>query len=575
MASKQIARVNPVLAALKADPPARTKPRVTAEQDRPIMAFADWDRVAQVRSILVAFENSQGFLNAAIFADAMMRDDRVAGVVATRAGGLTASPIEFKPANGKRRAMKIAEELAGGEEGPGLWDEMCPASVVADMTTWGSMLGIAVAEIIWKTDNGRWVPRLKPWHPQFLRWDWKESRYYLSTMTGEVELPNVEEHPRSDGHWVVWCPHSYRNGWRKALLRPLSMLYLARQWAYRDWSRYNEKHGAPADKVYVPESANAQEKDEFYSAVANRGSDSTILLPRGENEAGGYDVQILEATARSWDSFEKQISKLETDIAVCVLGQNLTTEVQGGSFAAAKEHSSVRIDKKREDAAIAKVLRAQLLTWWAEYNYGDPELAPRPEYMVDPPEDDKAEAETLNVLGTALQSLQTASAPVDERAILEAYGVPLLAEEEIARDDEEEPGGPPQKTGEPDADDAPDKAKANLTAAQDLFAALERVASREATAKLRAPKKVVGRDRSARYADALMRAARARAAKVLRADLVALKSVVDKASSFEELRHRVVEHYKNRMNAKELAAVVEKVQIMAHLSGRWGALEQL
>ena len=135
------------------------------------------------------------------------------------------------------------------------------------------------------------------------------------------------------------------------------------------------------------------------------------------------------------------MDKLETSISIAVNGQNMTTEHQGAGLNAggvAAVQNQVRLDKRKEDAKIALALRAQCLTWWAKWNYNDPDLAPRPEYQVEPPEDELAEASSLKMLGDALQSLQTAQVPVDVRTVGQEWAIPMLTEEEVAAKEAQE-----------------------------------------------------------------------------------------------------------------------------------------
>lgn len=413
------------------------RPNLVRFQDVPISSFADWDRVGQIQGVLRALDFGN-FRDAAILCDAMLRDDRINGVIGTRVSGLTGSPLEVKPANSKRKAARIAEELGGTDDAPGLWDEMFPASTIGDLLRYGSMLGIAVAEIIWKTSARRWVPFLKVWHPQFIYWDWAEFRYKIITRDGTIPLPRIDEDPRSDGKWFVWAPYGYQYGWLKGLIRSLAMLYLGRQWTWRDGLRYGEVHGQPLTKVYVPEGAQQTAKDDFYAGVANRGSDGAVMVPvNKDGRDKGYDVVLEEAKARTHEVFFGLLDRVDTNIAVDVLGQNLTTEVHGGSLAASKTHDNIRIDKKREDARIGPSIRTQVLTYWAYYNYGDPELAPRPEYQVEPPDDETKEATALKTLGEALTAFAMVGAPIDQRAILDHAGVPMTSDDETSMDDED------------------------------------------------------------------------------------------------------------------------------------------
>ena len=97
-------------------------------------------------------------------------------------------------------------------------------------------------------------------------------------------------------------------------------------------------------------------------------------------------MELLEAEAKTWEMFPKQIETANAELSILLVGQNLTSEVQGGSFAAAKIHQNVRDDLVRFDAeALATTLREQVLSWWAEFNFGDARLAPWPNWDTKPP----------------------------------------------------------------------------------------------------------------------------------------------------------------------------------------------
>jgi hypothetical protein len=83
------------------------------------------------------------------------------------------------------------------------------------------------------------------------------------------------------------------------------------------------------------------------------------------------------------------------------------------------------------------VLRDQMLSWYCDYNYGDPELAPTPIYEVEPPTDDKGEAEALKALGEAGTLLKQANPRTDIETIWESNGIPQLSLEDFAAQEAE------------------------------------------------------------------------------------------------------------------------------------------
>lgn len=414
-------------------------PNRSLYHDIPITSFSGWSKVSEIEGILA--EHDLGyFRRSAMLCDAMMRDDRIAAVMDTRLGSLLATPVRAKAADARARAAKIASKLCGDDDNPGQWEDLFPAADVRSLSKWGFSLGVGVAEILWQTTSDVWTPRLKVWHPQFVWWHRGEFRYYITTMDGIIPLPRADEQPRSDGKWIVWCPYGYRYGWLDALVRRLAHKYIMRGWDYRDWAGYNERHGNPLIGAQTPANANEDVKSEFVQQLANIGSNPVVELPTGE-PGNAFDLKLIEAKSRSWQSFQEFKKEIDADIAIAVLGQDMTTQSTAsglGGGAQAEVHEAVALDRRRQDAKLADCLRAQALTYWADFNFGNAELAPVVTYDTDPPEDENQEGAALKGLGDALTALRTAAdGAVDERAILDEWGIPLLSEAEVAAKKEE------------------------------------------------------------------------------------------------------------------------------------------
>lgn len=417
--------------ALKA--PTRFAPKLISQP--PITSFTEWDRVGQIKSMLRQFEGG-GFEAVAGLADAMFRDDRIHGTFATRVGALVGSDMKFKGANSKRKATKLAELIGGSDEQPGMWEQLCPSHAVVDFVVIARILGVAIAENVWDTsDPKHWRPTLRTWHPSTYRWDQQRGIYWLQAQGERIDLPSLEFGGRSDGQWVIWTPWGWRNPWRRSLLRPLAMPYIGRQWAYRDWARFNEKHGNPTEVIYAPDGAPPEEKQLVFDLFANRGSEATFTLPVGGPDDPKYSVELIEATSRSWESFKAIIDKYDADIAIAVKGQNLTTEVRAGSFAAAQVHEGVDLRIRREDAKVANVLQDQTLSHYVEKSIDDPALTPRVIYLVDDPDNELAEAQTIEAVGLGINACKLAGLPIDGEAVAVKFGIPLEPLEDTEDDE--------------------------------------------------------------------------------------------------------------------------------------------
>lgn len=380
-------------------------------------SWSAWDSLSMVKCALRDLE--QGNLQrAAQLADMMGRDDRVSGCLDVRTLGLLGLPLTFEGAGDARRKSAVSRTV---EEA---WWTWCPEAELAELLRWGLRIGVALGEIVWELGE-KWTPRLKVWHPAALTWRWDLGCFQVQTMDGPINVTP------GDGKWILFAPFGAQRSWMGGLVRRLAIPWLIRQWGWRDWARYSEVHGQPTRVARTPAGASSAARAAFLADVASLGTDPTIDLPQGPNkDTPGWDVTLLEAAADGWESFDGLLAKTETSIAIAVLGQNLSTEVKGGSYAATKVHDAVRGDLIRYDAEnLATCLRQQLLMPWALYNLGDPVLAPWPRWDTEPPEDEQALAQRDKTTAEAVATFQAAGAPVDVRAYLEERGYPLLAED--------------------------------------------------------------------------------------------------------------------------------------------------
>lgn len=584
----------------------------------PTLTFPGWDDFGQIARTLNQLEHGM-FRHASVMADQMRRDDRFSGVIRKRVDGLDQVPLLVKPADDSPKAAAIAEDLGGDDDLPGKWGKRWPAEVLSDLRFWAIMMGICPGELVWKTDDEetppagaapgmkyksgkrlRWSSRLIVWNPQWLRWDWSLFRYRLMTGEGEITLPDVSADVHSDGKWILFAPFGYTEAWKKGLVRPSARLITRRQWTDRDWSRHNEKNGLAVDKAIVPAEASKEAKDTFFLAVADRNGETAVMCEQSADPAvGKFDLELVESTAKTWDTFQASKQDVNTDIAVLFLGQNTTTELKEGKGSLGVQgHSDVERGILRKDAAMADCIYEQGLYWDALHNYGDGELAPRPMWQVDPPEDQVQKAQTLLAIGQGLVAFKTADAPIDDRGILEQANLPVITPEEqaarqavkaeqqaaLARasapvagaggDGDDEPDGGEDKDGPPPAKGKPSSAKMGTIRASSSAAisALSKLAdraimARAAAAKTKSPKEL-------RYAQNLEKAALQLGVSSLAIDLASVKHEIEHASSFADLEQRLLRAYKG-MDPRALASAVAKTRIMANLGGRLSVHKQV
>lgn len=505
---------------------------------------ATWT-VAEVRTALDDHESGT-FASSAQLWRAMGRDDRLSATLQTRIDGVLGAPCHLEAQDeSSERDVEIAGELDAD------WSTIAPREQLDQFLGWYLGIGVAYGRLIEQREASRWRYCLDVWDPQHLRYqDWDQS-WTVTTRDGEKTIE-----PGKDG-WVLWCRGP--RGWNSGMVRSLAVPWLVRAYAWRDWARWSERHGMPIVKAMVPAVAPAPDKQAFWDDIRAMSTETVVSLPQGVAEGVNYDLQLLEATALGWEGFERLLTACNVSYAVRVLGQNLTTEVQGGSFAAAQVSDDVRSDIKRSDAeGLYAIAREQILPPTVAANYGDGVAVPGPCYEVEPASDTKAVGDGLAAIGAGLAALKNAGVPVDAEAVATEAGVPLLAEE-----DRPEPVAPQPPRPEPPVADEPeddeDEDGEELTAA-----------TGDTLALADAPGFVSGQ----LYTDKLVAGAVPKSVRAFRPDLEAVKAVIANSGSFETARRQLLSLYRDMAPDGQMR-LLEKAFVLGQLAGAWSVQEDL
>jgi len=547
--------------------------------------------VGQVRGALLSHELGV-FESSARLVDAMGRDDRLTACLETRIKAVLGSPFEMLAADlESEQAVEIAEEI--GKR----WFDMLSEDELAEMLKWRVMLGFAICSLEWETTAAYWRPKVKVWNPQYCYHQQDNDTWWMLTKeAGEVQITP------GDGKWMLIGRG--RRPYMDGAVRALAIPWLIRQFAIRDWARYSERHGMPLIKAMVPAAVDAPEKEEFFEDVRALSTETTVMLPTNVTSDGaGFDLELLEATDKSWQGFERLITSCNVSMSVNLLGQNLTTEVQGGSYAAAKVHDRVRADYLEGDAEeLSTTLRAQMLKPMVAFQYVEDvdELTPWPRWQTSPEEDLKVKAEVYRIAGDALVRLKEAGFTVGNIAefglslgltlsqvggIAEEGGDAIqtdpgaslvLAPTDLAtivtvNEARASQGLPPLKSdGDLTVGKYQDKSKAEAQAQAQakLPPAETKLASGDAASS--APGFVEG----ILYSDSVSEQAAMAATEAFAPDLKEIISIIETAEDYPQMRTRLAEAYAG-MKPEAFAMIVEKALILSELAGRYAVLKDL
>lgn len=429
---------SPYEAAIRAEvlspgsPPQGKRPPPGEYGDIPVSIWADWN-VQAIRNAVMGHANGN-FGPAGLLVEAMLADDRVQAATNGRIKGITRCEPVFEAGDDPQR-QELAAELSE------VWPELVPDQELEQMLVWSTHLGFALCELVWEAreDLGRWVPRIKPWHPLSVWYNVADRSYYAITTGGSIRVEP------GDPKWLLFTPWGAYRGWLRGSVRSVAIPWIVRQFALRDMSRYSEKHGLPMLVAKVPAQAPSEDKARFFSSLRNLGAESNLLLPVQAQANGtggvGWDIELLEAKDRSWQAFTELRAECDRAITLAVRGTNLTTEVDGGSYAASKTHQEEDADYAAADRKkLAQCLLKQLLRPYCLYNHGDANLAPRfqlvpPEGQLEPAEIAKVWSEAAGAVG----QLEAGGWKVDRAQVAERLGLPLQEDAAEAEQDEDRP----------------------------------------------------------------------------------------------------------------------------------------
>jgi hypothetical protein len=505
-----------------------TKPQIAAADEARVYSVAGWDP-AKV-NVAERQADSGTYTAMADLVERLLTDDRIEGV-GDKLAGVASLPLDFEPAGEDVDPDKDPQVQALATD----WWDFLSEDLLSHLIKVGRLGGISVLHVRgWeKGPSGRLIPDLEPWHTRNVGYDYEARTWYAIT-DQSMRVPFTP----GDGGWVVWTPYGAKRPASRAPWRGLALWWLLKSYAIQDWGLYSNRHGSGlyvAKNTGSARSIDNPTRVKLGQALAALGRRGTVVLP------DGFDLALVEASAKTWETFQAQIQLADRAVAIALAGQNLSTEVEGGSYAAATVHQAIESGKIHQIAqGLSTCLHSQLVTWWASLNFGDPSLAPWPRWDTTPPANRKARADELAALGGFLSSARTAGVALDLEALGTEFGLTLEAAP-----------APPV----PPVASAP---QASMRQRVRAFQAASRTGERNGYDF------TLGLEQD--YSDAAVEA--------MRGDVAAILEVVRSESDPLVIRRKLVEAYEG-FSPVALAALLEQAEILSAMAGGAAVLEDV
>lgn len=159
------------------------------------------------------------------------------------------------------------------------------------------------------------------------------------------------------------------------------------------WLQFVDKFGSPAVVGTYEQGTPPEQQDKLLAAAAKLGRDAAAIKPKN------MLLELLETGKATTDTHEKLCRYLDEEMSKTVLGETLTTSIDGkGSYAAGQVHNEVRLELAKFDAdLLSGSINRQLAVWWTDLNYPGAK-PPKVWRNFKPAADLKAEAERDRII---------------------------------------------------------------------------------------------------------------------------------------------------------------------------------
>lgn len=336
---------------------------------------------ARVVSILREAESGQTCRMIDLMKGARALDSRLSQTCGTRVQTLTGRPIVFHPEPGYEKdneARTIAANVSRA------WNRVKTSFALLEHLHHAALEHVAVAALEWVADSSTgWVIPVPIHalagfvHANRIAWNDDIEPCILDENRKLVPLSQFPD------QFIIHAPIAGVSDypWRRGALRDrLIPSIIKRQIGMTGWTQMLERWGQPQVVAYTDDEAIG---DQVIEALRELGLDWRAMFPAGAK------VEPIPVSVDG-ELHARFIDHINADHAIRLLGQNLSTEVQGGSFAAASAHNRVRFDILAADAAeLAETLTHQWVEPFVRYNfpgapipYAEIVIAPRRELTV-------------------------------------------------------------------------------------------------------------------------------------------------------------------------------------------------
>jgi broad specificity phosphatase PhoE len=311
--------------------------------------------------------------------DQLLVDGRVHAAFANRRAGTLSLKWTIDQNEAPSRMFKTIEKM---------FDQYNIYEVIAEMLQ-APFYGYAVTEVIWENKDGLYIPTdLRGKAARWFGFDELNSirmKTKVEQVQGERLPPRkflvTRYHPRYDD------PHASREALFNSLYWPVKFRHMILEYGMR----FVEKYGSPWIDVSLESGLQKERLDEVLNVLQQTFANGIVAHPKN-TEIKPLDMSDTKAV----QNYVDWMDVMDREIDMAILGNNMSAEIKGGSFAAATTLAGVRDDIIKEDARMIETSMNQLIEWVCWYDFGTTEKLPKFKlYKSEPPTVDRANIDLM------------------------------------------------------------------------------------------------------------------------------------------------------------------------------------
>lgn len=319
-----------------------------------------------------------------LFEEMEEKDTHLFSQLQTRKLAVTGLDWEVQPFSEDEEDKRIADFVSDQLKGLENFDE-----VLLDMLD-AIGKGTSIMEIGWAVEDGRNVIQdVEYVHPKKLIWDGATDEMKICTREYPFGIPLpankfvVHRYKAKSGHAS-----------RAGILRVVAWMYLFKNYDIKDWVSFCEVFGMPLRLGKYEVSASEDDKRQLMEAIINLGTDAAGIVPSSTM------IEFIESNkTTSIELYENFARFCDEQMSKAILGQTLTSDSGGGSYAQSKTHNEVRHDLTVADAkALAGTIRRDIIRPLVVFNFGMDAHVPFFGFDCRETEDQKEAVQVLRTL---------------------------------------------------------------------------------------------------------------------------------------------------------------------------------